>query len=24
VLQPDTEITEYMCNENNKYHELVK
>jgi hypothetical protein len=24
VLQPDTEIIEYMCNENNKYHELVK
>lgn len=24
ALQPDTEIIEYMCNENNKYHELVK
>jgi hypothetical protein len=24
ALQPDTELIEYMCNENNKYHELVK
>jgi hypothetical protein len=21
---PDTELIEYICNENNKYHELVK
>jgi hypothetical protein len=24
TLQADTELIEYMCNENNKYHELVK
>ena len=24
TLAPDTELIEYMCNENNKYHELVK
>jgi hypothetical protein len=24
ALAPDTELIEYMCNENNKYHELVK
>ena len=24
ALTPDTELIEYMCNENNKYHELVK
>jgi hypothetical protein len=23
VLQPDTELLEYICNENNKYLELV-
>ena len=24
VLLPDTELLEYICNENNKYFELVK
>ena len=23
VLQPDTELLEYICNENNKYFEII-